>query len=175
MEVANLKLYDIDAERGAVMIRQGKGKKDRYIPIGERALAWIDKYVREARPALLSIEDNTVFLTDAGQAYDRIYLTRMVCQYLEKSKIGKKGGCHLFRHTVATLMLENGADIRVIQEMLGHASLNTTEIYTRVSINLLKQVYNSTHPGAHLKRDPAAEAELLAMLDAEATTEEQES
>ena len=62
------------------------------------------------------------------------------------------GGCHLFRHTVATLMLENGADIRVIQEMLGHAKLTTTELYTRVSINLLKQVYSATHPAAHLKR-----------------------
>ena len=65
------------------------------------------------------------------------------------------GGCHLFRHTVATLMLENGADIRVIQEMLGHAKLTTTELYTRVSINLLKQVYAATHPGAHLKRPDA--------------------
>ncbi len=62
------------------------------------------------------------------------------------------GGCHLFRHTVATLMLENGADIRVIQEMLGHAKLSTTELYTRVSINLLKQVYAATHPAAHLHR-----------------------
>ena len=62
------------------------------------------------------------------------------------------GGCHLFRHTVATLMLENGADIRVIQEMLGHAKLTTTELYTQVSINLLRQVYSATHPAAHLKR-----------------------
>ena len=85
------------------------------------------------------------------------------------------GGCHLFRHTVATLMLENGADIRVSQEMLGHAKRTTTELYTRVSINLLRQVYSATHPAAHLKRpetattarDAEAEAELFDTLAAE--------
>jgi integrase/recombinase XerD len=177
MEVANLKLYDIDAERGTVMVRQGKGKKDRHIPIGERALAWITKYIHEARPELLaSTDDGTVFLTEAGLPFERKQLTSLVRTYLRKSKIGKMGGCHLWRHTVATLMLENGADIRVIKEMLGHAKLSTTELYTRVSINLLKQVYFATHPGAHLKppgaaaeRNAEAEAELFATLDAEAT------
>lgn len=96
--------------------------------------------------------------------------------------LGKMGGCHLFRHTVATAMLENGADIRVIQELLGHAKLTTTELYTRVSINLLKQVYAATHPGAHLKRPDApakaqdgdAAAELLSTLAAEAAEEDGE-
>src|SRR6185312_5279647 len=141
MEVANLKLYDIDRERGTVMIRQGKGKKDRHIPIGERALAWLAKYIGEARPELLAAaDDGTVFLDEAGAAFDRVRLTTLVRGYIRKAKIGKQGGCHLFRHTVATLMLETGADIRVIQEMLGHAKISTTEMYTRVSINLLKQV-----------------------------------
>jgi integrase/recombinase XerD len=184
MEVANLKLYDIDADRGAVMIRLGKGKKDRFIPIGERALAWINKYIREARPKLLgSIEDGTVFLTQMGEAFQRAHLTTLVRVYLAKSKIGKMGGCHLFRHTVATLMLENGADIRVIQEMLGHAKIATTELYTRVSINLLKQVYLATHPAATLKppattpateRNAEAEAELFAALAAEAADEDRD-
>jgi integrase/recombinase XerD len=181
LEVVSLKLYDIDADRGTVMIRQGKGKKDRHIPIGERALAWLDKYIREARPELLvTSDDGTVFLSSQGGQMDRVYLTGLVRSYVRKAKIGKKGGCHLFRHTVATLMLENGADIRVIQEMLGHAKITTTELYTRVSINLLKQVYLATHPGANLKRsetpaterNPEAEAELLAALAAEAGEEE---
>jgi integrase/recombinase XerD len=158
MEVANLKLYDIDRERGTVMIRLGKGKKDRHIPIGERGLAWLGKYIAEARPELLGgSDDGTVFLDELGAAFDRVRLTTLVRGYIRKAKIGKQGGCHLFRHTVATLMLENGADIRVIQEMLGHANISTTEMYTRVSIKLLKQVYEATHPGAGLKRALAAD------------------
>ena len=158
MEVANLKLYDIDRERGTVMIRQGKGKKDRHIPIGERALSWIAKYVATARPELLAASDEgTVFLDAMGLAFDRVRLTTMVRGYVRKAKIGKQGGCHLFRHTVATLMLENGADIRVIQEMLGHSKLTTTELYTRVSIKLLKQVHEATHPGAAPKHALAAD------------------
>ena len=181
MEIANLKLYDIDKERGTVMIRLGKGKKDRHIPIGERALAWIGKYIAEARAELLvAADDGTVFLDGPGEPFDRVRLTTLVRGYIRKAKIGKQGGCHLFRHTVATLMLENGADIRVIQEMLGHARLSTTELYTRVSINLLKQVYLATHPGALLKRpaakaeDAAAAAELMAALMDEAMAEAEE-
>jgi integrase/recombinase XerD len=177
MELAHLKVYDLDADRGTVMIRLGKGRKDRIIPIGERALAWIDRYIREARLHLLTgADDGTVFLNYLGEPFERIQLTSLVRNYLTKSNIGKTGGCHLFRHTVATLMLENGADVRVIQEMLGHAKLTTTELYTRVSINLLKQVYSATHPAAHLPRpgapdaprDTQAEAELFAALATEA-------
>jgi integrase/recombinase XerD len=177
MELANVKIYDIDADRTTLTIRQGKGRKDRVIPIGERALAWIDKYMRESRPQLLTGggDDGTVFLSHMGEPFDRRQLTALVRRYLIESKVGKMGGCHLFRHTVATLMLENGADIRVIQEMLGHAKLTTTEPYTRVSINLLRQVYSATHPAAHLKRpetattarDAEAEAQLFDTLAAE--------
>jgi integrase/recombinase XerD len=178
MELAHLKIYDVDSDRTTLTIRQGKGRKDRVIPIGERALAWIDKYLRESRPQLLTSggEDGTVFLTHMGEPFDRRQLTALVRGYLIESKVGKMGGCHLFRHTVATLMLENGADIRVIQEMLGHAKLTTTELYTHVSINLLRQVYSATHPAAHLKRpetsattarDADAEAELFDTLAAE--------
>ena len=183
MELANLKLYDIDAERGTVMIRQGKGKKDRLHPDRRAgAVPGSTNTSAEARPELLpaASDDGTVFLTQLGEPFDRAQLTTLVRGYLAKSKIGKMGGCHLFRHTMATLMLENGADIRVIQEMLGHAKLTTTELYTRVSINLLKQVYSATHPAAHLKRPDApakerseAEAELLATLEAEAEEDEE--
>ena len=171
LEVANLKVYDIDRERGAVMIRMGKGKKDRFIPMSERAMRWVEKYVAEARAELLTgSDDGTVFL-EHGAAFERLRLTTLVRGYIGKSKIGKTGGCHLFRHTVATLMLENGADIRVIQEMLGHAKLSTTELYTRVSINLLKQVYLATHPGAGPEKAEKA-AELMATLEAEAGEED---
>ena len=73
---------------------------------------------------------------------------------MDKADIGKRGACHLFRHSMATLMLENGADIRFIQQMLGHADLNSTQIYTHVSIQKLKQIHTATHP-ARLKTNPA--------------------
>ncbi len=152
-ELAGLELFDIDAERGTILIRLGKGRKDRMIPIGERALAWIDRYVSDVRPSLLvSSAEKALFLTSAGEAFIPESLTNLVSRHVEASGIGKKGACHLFRHTAATLMLEGGADIRYIQELLGHASVKTTQIYTQVSIRKLKQVHAETHPGARLKR-----------------------
>ncbi len=150
-ELAGLDLYDVDAERGTVLIRHGKGNKDRMIPIGERALAWIDRYLVEARPSLaVSSSEKALFLTPEGAAYLPQSLSNLVGRYVEAAEVGKKGACHLFRHTAATLMLEGGADIRYIQELLGHASLKTTQIYTQVSIRKLLQVHAETHPGARV-------------------------
>jgi len=99
-------------------------------------------------------------------------LTELVRTYVNHSGIDKKGSCHLFRHTMATLMLEGGADIRFIQQMLGHAELSTTEIYTQVSIRTLKQIHSATHPGATMtprseREDRAAGEQLLLALAAE--------
>jgi integrase/recombinase XerD len=177
MEVINLKLYDLDLDRGTFLIRQGKGKKDRFVPIGDRAVAWLQKYIREARPQLVIEPDTgTLFLAHNGEDIGRDMMTMTVRSYVLKAKVGKAGACHLFRHTMATLMLEGGADIRFIQEMLGHARLDTTQIYTQVSIRLLKQIHSATHPAAALKHspetalplaDPAAEEVLFQALDAE--------
>jgi integrase/recombinase XerD len=177
MELINLKLYDIDAERGTVMVRQGKGKKDRMIPIGVRALAWIAKYRDDVRPELASgADDGALFLTTLGEAFMPNRLTQLVREYVDAAQTGKRGSCHLFRHTMATLMLENGADIRFIQAMLGHAELSTTQIYTQVSIRMLKEIHTATHPGrpiaAHARATPADEIDtLLADLDREAEEE----
>jgi integrase/recombinase XerD len=178
MEVINLKLYDLDLERGTIMIRQGKGKKDRFVPVGDRAIAWLQKYIREARPQLaIEPDTGTLFLSHNGEDIGRDMLTMTARSYVLKSKVGKAGACHLFRHTMATLMLEGGADIRFIQEMLGHARLDTTQIYTQVSIRLLKQIHSATHPAAALKHspdaalplaDPAVADVLFQALDAEA-------
>ena len=130
MELVHLKLFDLDLERGTILIRQGKGKKDRSVPIGDRAAAWVQKYIREARPKLaVEPDDGTLFLASTGEEISRDHLTATVRAYVVHAKIGKTGSCHLFRHTMATLMLEGGADIRFIQQMLGHARLSTTEIY----------------------------------------------
>lgn len=147
MELVNLSLYDIDKTAGTVLVRLGKGQKDRMVPIGERALAWIEKYIEEVRPLYLrDLNEKTLFLGITGEAISGSRLTQLIRRYVRKADLGKEGSCHLFRHTMATLMLENGADIRYIQEMLGHACLDTTQIYTRVSIRKLKEIHSLTHP-----------------------------
>lgn len=180
MELIGLHVHHVDFERGTVMIRQGKGKKDRMIPIGERALAWIEKYRDSARPELVSSrDDGTLFLSNLGGAFTRTRLTQLVRNYVDKAAIGKSGACHLFRHTMATLMLENGADIRFIQAMLGHASLDTTQIYAQVSIRMLKAIHTATHPGKFARAgqhtleaeyEPTAE-DVLEALEREAAEE----
>jgi integrase/recombinase XerD len=183
-ELMGLSLFDLDRERGTVMIRQGKGKKDRMIPIGERAVRWIDRYQNEVRPALVVGRDNaTLFLTHSGEPFTPNRLTQLVRDHVNAADLGKTGSCHLFRHTMATLMLENGADIRYIQAMLGHAELSTTQIYTQVSIRKLKEIHSATHPGkvrtprvaASAEPDAASEPtaeDVLAALAAEALEED---
>jgi len=160
MEVVHLSVYDLDAERGTLMVRQGKGKKDRMVPIGEQAIAWLERYLNDVRPGLVVPPDEgTLFLTATGEELSPNRLTQLVREYVNAADTGKKGACHLFRHTMATLMLEGGADIRYIQEMLGHVELSTTQIYTQVSIRKLQAVHALTHPTAKLERRERASAE----------------
>jgi len=180
-ELARLLVHDIDLNRQTVFVRLGKGKKDRVVPIGERALAWVEKYLYDARPRLVFDPDpGHLFLSQQGGPIAVASLTDSVRTYVIRSGIGKAGACHVFRHTMATLMLEGGADVRFIQEMLGHANLQTTQIYTRVSIQKLKAIHDATHPGARLRRAPlpaqgASDAppreELLSALATEAAEE----
>lgn len=164
-ELIELKLYNVDLQKGTLFVSQGKGKKDRVVPIGERAQAWLEKYLREVRPQLVvEPDDQLVFLTSVGTKYHPNALTQMARFYVRASGVPKKGACHLFRHTAATLMLEGGADIRYIQELLGHSDLETTQIYTQVSIGKLQQVHAATHPGARLRRhgdETSSDDELL--------------
>jgi integrase/recombinase XerD len=153
MELCNLKNPDLNLEEGFVMVREGKNNKDRVVPIGERAIAWLDKYLWESRPLLAPDPDyGMVFLTKDGKPIKPKHLTWITNKYVKMSGSGKTGSCHIFRHTMATLMLDGGADIRYIQEMLGHARLETTQVYTSVSKKKLKEVHKKTHPGANLKR-----------------------
>jgi integrase/recombinase XerD len=176
-ELIDLERRHLDLGRGIVAVRQGKGKKDRFVPIGERAVAWVEKYLADSRGELETTDVSTLFLDDDGQKLDPNRLSRAVRALVERSGVPKRGGCHLFRHTMATLMLENGADIRFIQQMLGHAHLSTTEIYTHVSIHQLKQVHALTHPAHAGRRVHAAGGEptaddVLSALAAEAAEEE---
>jgi integrase/recombinase XerD len=151
-ELLNLDLEHLDLSRGVISIRRGKGDKDRFVPLAERTEAWLRKYLVEARPKLMVYSDEkAVFLSLRGNRMAEHYLTELVAKAIEESGIDKRGGCHLFRHTAATLMLEGGADLRIIQQMLGHADISTTQVYTRVSLHHLKAVHAATHPGARLR------------------------
>jgi integrase/recombinase XerD len=144
-EVQALHLYDVDAVKETVMVRQGKGRRDRVVPIGQRALAWLEKYISEVRPA--GALRTTASSSSPSRARRCRRLHRDEGRPVRAS--GSRRQAHnLFRHTAATLMLENGADIRYIQEMLGHANLGTTQIYTRVSIQKLKEIHTAAHPAA---------------------------
>lgn len=172
MELPGLALYDVDLTRRLVMVRGGKGKRDRVVPIGERAAAWVDKYLQESRPRLLVGDTEALFLTDYGEPMAPEYVAERVRRYMHFAGIKKPGACHLFRHACATHMLENGADTRFIQALLGHADLGTTQIYTRVSIDKLREIHDATHPAklhrtTKARRESSSSESLLAALDAE--------
>ncbi len=115
--------------------------------IGERALRWIRRYLDDVRPELVREPDEgVVFLTNLFEPFTPNRLTQIVREYVKAADLAKQGSCHLLRHTCATLMLENGAAIRFIQQQLGHARLDTTQIYTQVSIRKLKEIHTATHP-----------------------------
>ncbi len=157
-ELCHLELSDIDFEGGTLFVHQGKGKKDRVLPLGERAAFFLAAYLENVRPQLLlSLDESAVFLTVTGHPFMPDVLTNLCRGYVEKSEVGKKGACHLFRHTMATLMLEGGADVRFIQQMLGHARLDTTALYTQVSVQKLKEIHAATHPGAKLRKSADTE------------------
>lgn len=147
-ELIKISIEDIDKQRGTVLIRQGKGQKDRIVPLGDRALLWIDKYLIQIRPQLLnSKKQTTLFITKYGNPYTSTQsLIQVVRKYINAANVHKSGCSHLFRHTMASLMLENGADIAYIKEILGHTDIGTTEIYTHVTITKLAQIHALTHP-----------------------------
>ena len=102
-ELCGLTLVDLDSERGTVLIRQGKGQRDRMVPIGERAIAWVDRYVAEVRPHLVVEPDpGVLFLASTGEAVGPDWLSRITHRYVDRAALGKQGSCHLLRHTMAT-------------------------------------------------------------------------
>jgi integrase/recombinase XerD len=146
-ELIGLQVWDLDHARGTLFVRQGKGGKDRHVPIGARALDWTQRYTDLVRPTQVRHPDaGVLFLSASGAPLCPDWLSRTAAGYISAGAPGKHGSCHLFRHTAATLMLDGGADIRYVGEMLGHAKLETTQIYTRVSIAKLRAVHAACHP-----------------------------
>ncbi len=152
-ELTGLRADDLDLNRGTVFVRLGKGAKDRVVPIGERACRWVERYLFQVRPDLVDVDDDgTLFLAKHGEGMQAKQLSVIVRNAIGRANLERfadthpNAACHLLRHACATHMLENGADIRYIQALLGHADLSTTEVYTRVSIQQLKAVHEKTHP-----------------------------
>lgn len=140
-------------------VRQGKGKKDRVVPVGHEALGWLGRYLREVRPRLAQRGDSGhLFLTNKGAGLKRATLTMIGGKTIrEKARLDKPGACHIFRHSMATQMLDNGADTRHIQAILGHEKLETTQVYTKVVIAPLQRVHEKTHPAEKRRRKKVAE------------------
>lgn len=149
MELGRLVVTDLDSVSGVLRVDAGKGGKDRRVPVAGRTCHWIDRYVQEVRPTIMvPASGQTLFLSMQGLPLRPGQISRLGRIYIHRAGVNKPGACHLWRHTAATLMLENGAGLRQIQEMLGHANISTTQIYTHVTIKRLKEVYAQCHPAA---------------------------
>jgi site-specific recombinase XerD len=133
-EAVGLDLGDVDFEQERVLVRRGKGAKDRVVPLGEEAAHWVARYLREARPALARGAADALFLSSRGRRLDTSTLRRLLPHP------------HRLRHAFATHLLDGGADLRAIQELLGHSSLSTTQVYSHVSARRLRKVYDRAHP-----------------------------
>ncbi len=154
-ELVRLEVADLSRDRRLLRIRQGKGRKDRVVPVGARALRWVEKYMDDVRPLLMIRADEpALFLSGYGAPFNVDVLGRKVGEYIVRADTGHKGGAHLLRHTCATHLLEGGADIRYIQQLLGHEKLETTAIYTEVSIVQLQAVHARCHPAERRDADP---------------------
>lgn len=146
-ELRTLTVYDIDYLNGDLRVVKGKNAKDRVIPIGEIAGNYVEEYIKHARPELTQDSgEKTLFLTKNGRPINHSNLIWIIKKYVKKAKLKKNITTHSFRHTCATHLLKNRAPIRHIQEILGHYSLETTQIYTRVEVSDLKKVHARCHP-----------------------------
>lgn len=147
-ELINLKFTDLHEELKLVKVF-GKGSKERLIPISKVALSWIDSYKEKVRdPLILKVGKNTdfIFLNSRGGSLTRQAVWQIIKHYCKLAGIQKNVTPHTLRHTFATHLLENGADLRVVQEILGHSDISTTQIYTNLSQKHIIQVYEKTHP-----------------------------
>jgi integrase/recombinase XerD len=147
-ELAFLQLEDLRLNVGLLIVRHGKGGKERIVPVGSVAIHWVSRYLAEARPKFLvsGIPCEYLFLTSYGDRFSAGFLGKVVRGYLDVIGLRMPGGCHLLRHACATHMMEHGSDLRTIQTLLGHARIDTTEIYTHVSTERLCRVHHEAHP-----------------------------
>ena len=153
-ETVKILLKKVDLKREYV-IASGKGSKERLIPLGRKAIQYLQHYINFVRPQLLHAEQNKaaeqveeLFVTDWGGPMTRQRVNELIDEYAKSAGITKKVTPHMLRHSFATHLLNNGTDLRVVQELLGHADISTTQIYTHVDVERLREVYDKTHPRA---------------------------
>lgn len=153
-ELSGLNFGDLNLEHNEIRVF-GKGSKERIILVTDRAKSFLERYIESARdlipkgfPAPDKSEDSPVFINNTGYRLQTRTVRNVINEVVEKINLPKHVTPHMFRHSFATHLIENGADLRVVQELLGHASISNTQIYTHVSTQHLKDVYNETHPRA---------------------------
>lgn len=145
-ELVNLKLTDIHIDMGFVKCL-GKGQKERIIPVGSKAKEAIQKYLEKARPKFLKRgESAALFLTRLGKPMSRQTFWMVIKHHVKDARIKKRVTPHTLRHSFATHLLQNGADLRIVQELLGHVNISTTQIYTHINKERLKQIHQKFHP-----------------------------
>lgn len=159
-ELTGLRVQDVQLNMGFVRCL-GKGSKERLIPLGKSAIYWLGKYLTDVRDkhASAPLNDESLFLSEQGQPLSRQSLWKMIKKYGEQLGISEPLSPHTLRHSFATHLLENGADLRSVQEMLGHADISTTQIYTHVTRTRMKALYDRTHPRAKIDRAPEQRGE----------------
>jgi integrase/recombinase XerD len=149
-ETTSLEIQDVDLDQGVVRAR-GKGSKERLVPVGGKAVAAVRAYLRAGRPKLVSSpEERKLFLNFRGGPLTRQGLYKIVLRHAESAGLGDRMSPHTLRHSFATHLLTGGCDLRSVQEMLGHADLSTTQLYTHLSGEEIKEAYFKAHPRAHL-------------------------
>jgi integrase/recombinase XerD len=150
-ELVGLRMGDLDSKSGCVRCI-GKGDKERIVPVGRKALAMVDKYLHDARPEMLrqakALNNTALFVNRRGVALSRVGVWKILSAYGRRAGLRVALTPHMLRHSFATHLLERGADLRSVQLMLGHADISTTQIYTHVVEERLKQIYKAHHPRA---------------------------
>ncbi|MCB0743971.1 MAG: site-specific tyrosine recombinase XerD [Ignavibacteriae bacterium] len=146
-ELLNLKISDLFLSEEVIRVI-GKGSKQRIVPIGTSAINWLTEYLTKVRPVLQKKmkSENIVFLNSKGSKLSRMSIWKIVKRYCDDAKIEKEVHPHTFRHSFATHLLEGGADLRAVQEMLGHSDISTTQIYTHIDREYVKQIHKDFHP-----------------------------
>lgn len=150
-ELRQLQLDELDWARHLLFVAEGKGRKQRWVPMGEEAEVWLEEYLQRARPALARGNDQTVFLSKSGRPLQISYLARMVARRARAVGIEKHVTTHCLRHSCATHMLRRGASLKHIQTLLGHDSIQTTQLYTQVELKDLRQALRRYHPREKLR------------------------